>query len=289
MVKAPYNILANIKEEQDGSISAQVKNEFKLLTECGPISASEAGRHLAILGSIALSKNNESPNYYLANRAVIKRELDATPSKAGKQFYLNTKVTFKNQKTGTILGEIADENNGVIYSIEVSYQTIHPRIFAKIFKQFLNTTPIVNNVSPYQYRQGLANKSIHQDEISASYGPITANECEGHFENYPALPVAVICNLFAELGSSLLFHNYENELSNFVTKEATIYANRLVFSGEKLTFKGVKVEDRLDSSMLITSSAYVDDKKVAGAEFIMQGIYKDSAKEMVLETEEQFA
>lgn len=283
MVKSPYNILFNLKEETDGSISAQVNHEFTLPTECGPISASEAGRHLAILGSIALSMKSEKPSYYLAINANIKRETKTF--KVSKTFTLNTRVTVQNNRKGSVAGEIFDEEKELIYSIKVDYQVITPQLFSKIFKPYLNEFPIENTASPYKYRKGLSCISVREDAVNAEYGPVVPSECEGHFKNYPALPVAVICNLFAELGSSLLFHHFPSEYAKFITTEATIQANRLVFAGEKLTFSGQTLKKLSNQSMVISSAAYVDEQKVAGAKFVMQAINERDDKILVHESE----
>ena len=270
MVKLPYNILFDIREEMDGSMSAKVKNEFTLAGECGPINASEAGRHLAILGSIALSKEADSRYYYLAVQAKISRETHCVGTE--EIFNLQTTVISQDQRNGEVSGKIFDQNNSIIFSIIVKYQILSSPIFSKLFKSFFNTTKIDNKFSPYIKRKKLSGIKINKNEISATFGNILVDDCEGHFPDYPALPVAVICNLFAELGLNLYFDQFSNEFNQAIVTHATINAKRLVFSGEYLTLRGTKIQGKNDHKMVVQSKAYVEDEIVADAEFELCGV-----------------
>ncbi len=271
MVKAPYNILCELKKESDGSISAKVKNEFLLPDECGPIGAAEAGRHLSILGSIALSNTSDSENYYLAIQADIFRKTLST--NYVETFHLQSKVIFQDNRTGTVSGNIFDENNNVIYTINVKYQILRPSLFSKLFNSFANTIIIKNKINPYRNRKKLFDIIIVKDKISGVYGTVLSSECEGHFKDYPALPVAIICNSFTELGLKLFLHHYSNEFTKAVGTHANINANRLVFSGEYLTFRGeTKRNNKSDKTMIFYFEALVNNKKVADAEFEICGI-----------------
>ena len=270
MVKAPYNILFDIYEDVNGSVFAKVKNEFSLPGECGPINASEAGRHLAILGSIALSNKTDSQNYYLAVEAKMKRE---TLSVSHEEILdLEAKVIFQDKRTGEVSGKIFDNNSNVLFSIIVKYQILSVPLFSKFFKSYLNTTKIESAFSPYISRKKLTEITITKNEISATYGAVLVSDCEGHFEDYPALPVAIICNLFGELGLNLFFHHFSKKFTQAIVTLASINAKRLVFSGEHLTFQGAKVYSKSDREMVISSKALVGDEVVADAEFELYGI-----------------
>jgi hypothetical protein len=51
-VHAPYNILYDISPNTDNGLNAKVKNEYLLPNEGAPIGVAEAGRHMAIMGSM---------------------------------------------------------------------------------------------------------------------------------------------------------------------------------------------------------------------------------------------
>lgn len=271
MVKAPYNILYDLQTTHEGSITAKVKNEFSLPEEHGPISASEAGRHLAILGSIALSHKSEESNYYLAKEAEIKRQ--STSVGQSEVFYAQSTVISQNKRTGEVAGRILDKNHHEIYSIVVKYQIINTTLFAKLFRGFHNQEPIYNTTSPYQSRKELSEITITEDEITANYGTVLANECEGHFKDYPALPVAIICNSFTSLGLKLFLNTNAHKFTKAMATHALIKADRLVFSGEQLSFKGIiKHESQDNNTMTVYFEGLVNHKKVAEATFTILGV-----------------
>ena len=144
MVKKPYNILYDINEELDGSISGSVKNEFLYKDKWGPIGASEAGRHLAILGSMALANQTNSKKYYLAVHAKIKRN-NLTVQNIDT-LKLQSKVLTHNKRDGEITGDIYDANNQSIYTAIIKYKIFTPQVFLKLFGSFKSSVEIKNNI-----------------------------------------------------------------------------------------------------------------------------------------------
>ena len=279
MVREPYNIIFDYDEGSDGNTCGKVQNEYLYKNECGPVSCSEAGRHLAILGSIALSKNYETKNYYLATHADIKRVNDRTEHIE----FLNVraKVISNGKRYGEIFGEILDDNNQIIYQATIKYQILSQLIFSKLFHSFSYKKEIKNEISPYQKRRNLSDIVITHTEITGTYGTISPNECEGHFNDYPALPVAVIGNLFGELSIELFLFN-NPRFSKGIVVSANINAKRLVFHDEYLTFRGKVKSITSSTSMLIYCEAVVNDHAIADIEVEVVGKNTDNMQKNTL-------
>lgn len=269
MVKSPYNILYDLVKTSDVSVSCKVKNEFSLANEDGPISASEAGRHLAILGSIALSLTRDVPHYYLAVEAEITRSsLNSEPSHT---LYLEANISNQNERKGYTYGRLYNDAKTLIYEIKVTYKILSVPLFSKLFKTFHSPMDFKPSQQSYAVRKQLSNITIDNANILADYGTVLSEDCNGHFENYPALPVAIICGAFTELGLALFFNNPDNKYEKAIATHARISASRLVFADEALSFKGV-IQETTPQSITVYFEGIVAHKKVADATFKIEGV-----------------
>ncbi len=271
MVESPYNILQDIELLEDGSVAASVINEYQPKEEGGPIGGAEFGRHVAILGSIALAialKHNHS-HYFLAVRAIIKRQhtdvykmdkltLKATPLKLGK-------------RKGVIYGEMYGRNNEILNLADVEYLILEKHVFAKLYERHRKDSPVKNTFSPYIKRRSLSNILIDGSTGRAEYGTVLDHECEGHFKHFPALPVAIIGGLFGELGYSLFEHNVQ-DYGTIISPQTDIKAHGLIFSGEHLHFTGRIHKWISDKHIQIKAEAMVGEEIVADATFELKGI-----------------
>ncbi|WP_075344004.1 hypothetical protein [Tenacibaculum agarivorans] len=265
MVEFPYNLLFDFYVEGD-KISAKVQNEYVQGNEKGPVICSEAGRHLAILGSILLSQKKRTKNYYLATSAKITRQNLTT----GNTNILDVKaniITIDKRK-GAIEGTIFS-NNQIIYQATIEYQILQETIFSKLFNSHYYPTKIVNNISPYKQRRKLKDIRIQRDQITGVYGTISPSECEGHFENYPALPVAIVGNLLGEIGMEL-FLSKNSRFSKVIVLSADIKAKKLIFHGEYLTFRG-KLKSMNETTAQIYCEAVLNENVIATADFEVIG------------------
>jgi hypothetical protein len=270
MVKYPYNKLYDIRTNEDIS-EAKVNNEYSTEGEDGPVGVAEAGRHLAIFGSIHLAKefNFTTAAYFLATHAILKRsesnidDLDF--------LFLQVKTIYKEKRKAKIYGEIYSTRKELIFCVEIEYQIIQQAIFNKLFKRNLNTTISENEISPYIKRKALKNIIISNNNAKGDYGIVLAEECEGHFKNYPALPVAIIGNLLIDLGIKLFHNNTNNTFNNVKIIHTDIKALRLAFSGEEVYFSTNIKSIISENTINITGVAKVQDEIISTIEFKIKG------------------
>ncbi|KOH43425.1 hypothetical protein [Sunxiuqinia dokdonensis] len=277
MVESPYCILQDLKLEEDGSITAKVFNEYQPSDEGGPIAGAEFGRHIAILGSIALAnalQHNHS-HYFLAVRANIKREIQ--DAYRFDELKLYAKPMKLEKRKGKIYGEIYGRNNELVNTAKVDYMILEREVFSKVYERHKKENSYQNKVSPYIKRRHLTNIVIDGHTARAEFGTILKNECEGHFRDFPALPVALIGGLFGELGYQLFKHNLPG-FDTIISPRTDIKAHGLVFSGEHLHFAGRISQWISDEAILITAEALVGDDVVADVSFILKGVKQEKEK-----------
>lgn len=270
MVKEPYNILYDVDKTEDDLIVAKVDTEFIAADEIGPISCTESGRHLAILGSMALADKVDDANYYLAIGASMKRR-EGTFTESSDTYRLMTKVLDYDRKKGEVYGEVINDNDEVVYTATIQYSILKPAMFDRFFKAQRFDGTIENPVSPYIERRSFTDVVIEADSIEAMYGEIKPEDCEGHFHNYPALPVAIIANLFSEVAMRMFLHKFPN-FKKVCLLTADLEASRLAFHGESLKFRGKIISQGSDNSMTFRCEGIIDDKVVAFGQSDMIGL-----------------
>jgi len=271
MVEEPYNILQDLKLHDDGSITATVVNEYIDRDEGGPMGGAECGRHLAILGSIILAHNyhHKKRHYYLAVHALLIRKTDRVF--ADEELKLRATPTMMEKRKGAVLGEVVSTDNEVIFTAEVEYLIMSPAVFSKFYEKYRVDEPVHNQMSPYINRRHLSDITLNGARATGEFGVVSAIECEGHFRNYPALPVALIGNLFGELGFTLFKHNVPG-YRRIISPRTSIRAYRLAFSGEQVRFVGRISKCLSHDTIQVTAEAKVGDEIVSNVEFELRGV-----------------
>ncbi|MEN8121727.1 MAG: hypothetical protein ABFS35_15355 [Bacteroidota bacterium] len=233
-VKPPYFALSNMVMETNETLSAMVPVEQPMGNEYGIISAAEAGRHMAILGSCALSIKNPNPgrHYYLAVGAKVKKisNLDETGVLFGK-----ANVVHLDKRNGIVSTKLFTENGQLLFIIEVTYKIMQHNLFEKLFiqnKQNEPFIPIYN--SPYQKDHPLSEPIFTNNILKTSLGPLQPNECQGHFQNFPAVPVAILMHSLSKAAGQLLAHNMGNKSLSYIVERGVVKAENLAFAGSKI-------------------------------------------------------
>ncbi len=273
MVKAPYNVIYDICINSDDSVSGKIKNEYLSEQEGGPIGVSEAGRHLAILGSMALAKDYGFPDahYYLAIHATLDRH-SSQIKHADSYLALNVKTLLKEKRTATVTGEIRYPDGELIYTITIVYKVLSQSVFSKLFGQHKNSEKIQNTISPYINRKKLTSLVFEGDKVTGTYGEVLAKECEGHFLDYPALPVAIIGNLYVELAIKLFNKYTNNQFDKMIVLNTTINALRLAFSGEEVIFEHSIKEVLSADSVILSGVTKVRGEVISNTEIKLLGV-----------------
>lgn len=256
-VTKPYFALSNLNCSGE-YIYAEFTTELTEITEEGPISAAEVGRHMAILGSVVLAKENpkKERHHYLATDALIKR--CSSKSSTNHPLTCRAKMVSINRKKGVVEGEIFDHDGTVLYKIEVCYMILGHMIFERMFADHRVDTDFDPDYNPYTSDTQFTDLKLDVKSCKASIGIITKEDCPGHFNSYPALPVARMGTSMGKIGGIHFMHLNPSEKKKYFISSAELHAKQLVFTGEEIKFRTEIVDPNPEKGMTIKTIAYSD-------------------------------
>jgi 3-hydroxymyristoyl/3-hydroxydecanoyl-(acyl carrier protein) dehydratase len=245
-VRDPYFALQDVRERGPGHVTAGVPVEQPLGDETGPIAAAEAGRHLAILGLVAAARLNPrlSRHYYLAHRATLERVAAAGegPLEGVARAHLGGK------REATAETELRVAGGPTVYVMSAAYHVVPAPAFERLNaprRRELRREPRVDGGvafralrhNPYARPLALDVLQISNDAISATLGVLEAERCNGHFPQYPALPVAIVMGALSRLAGTLTLRRAGAEGARYRVDRAEVRADNLAFAGERLDFQ----------------------------------------------------
>lgn len=245
----PYYALKNLHQLTDTILQCEIAVENNGHKEHALISTAEAGRHLAILGSCVLAANNpvEARHFYLATAASLQRSadvayIDPAQYNCPARLICRAELLHLDKKSGSVATSIYTPDGLTIYELEVEYKVMTSELFGKLFKAVYqpNTDWAPN---PYAAPFPLKDVLYTDREFSASLGVIRKEQCVGHFDYYPALPVAVLSSALMDLAGTHLRHICGDENLKYAAQHATLKADRLAFAGEEVFVKSWLIDE----------------------------------------------
>lgn len=242
-VSKPYYALQQLQQLEDGKLQAEINVQNLTHGETTLISGSEAGRHLAILGSCALALENpvKTRHYYLANQAFISRGKHDEAILSAKPLHsinliLQAKVVFLDltKKCAKVDCSIRTQEGELIFHLEVAYQVLKEDLFQKLFRKGFIADYEPVSINPYTKTVDIEVTGFADGVLSGKLGVISAEQCVGHFDHYPALPIAILSGGLSKLAAMHLKIMFKNNDLKYALKRSTLSASRLAFAGEEV-------------------------------------------------------
>ncbi len=223
-VRPPYFALEHISLEGE-RFTAYAKAETPIALEPAPMSAAELGRHAAISGLslIALLQKDDDRRYYLAQKADCNYFKHEAPF--GSQVKFEAKPLEVDKRAARVSVQTS-VNGEAIAQFTISYTILTERTFERLFARYQKPTyPLP---SPYA---NLLSENFERGETWAETRiTIPAWACVGHFDNYPALPVAMLMSQLSYLAGQVMGQPY------FVPK-GLVEANDLCWADKEVIFR----------------------------------------------------
>ena len=229
-VRPPYFAL------QDGAregrfLHATAVAESPPFLERGPMPAAEVGRHAAIAGLLhaALEQRDDARRYYLAREATC--VYVPNPSSYGAPVSFRTEVLDLDRRSAHVRTE-AHTDEGPLAQIELRYAILTEPAFERLFrhramKTFATPSPFGRLLTEaYEH---------HGDIVSQTIPSIPVASCTGHFDGFPAMPVAVLMGQLAFLAGRL-FDDDRGAPAPFRVTRGEIAADDLAWAGEPARF-----------------------------------------------------
>ncbi|TAJ12659.1 hypothetical protein DMA11_11695 [Marinilabiliaceae bacterium JC017] len=256
-VTEPYFALRDVKADNE-VVTALVSQELDSKDETRGMSLAEAGRHLAILGSLAVANVNpkKEKHYYLASKATLERKDDNAYD--DKEYKGKMTTLSFNRKKAIAQGHLSTLDGKIVYTIIVEYSVLTASLFERMFRLHKQETPkdLFNN--PYTQGIDIYDLTTSSTYCSGSLGAIDKKVCVGHFDNYPALPVARISQALVSLAGYNYNANRGKVNETYCVKKVVMDAVSFVFADEVLN---------IDSTLITSDSAtsdYYDTNGVIG-------------------------
>lgn len=231
-VRSPYFQLTDLQPFGEAGVRAYVLFESPRGIESDALASAEVGRHLAILGSCALAHNNPKPgrHYYLATEALLLRH--PTPSLDVSEPVM---VSARPDGPDHAVVELATQRGELSSTLRCKYQVLPERVFARLFKNHRLEGATSDRATRSPYATAVKLEPLRSDTASAAslLGAVTPAMCLGHFDEFPAMPVAILMDGLHRLACR---HAAAEVHPHLRLVSAEVRAERLAFAGESVEF-----------------------------------------------------
>jgi len=273
-VRPPYFALTDISAA-GVELQATTVAESPAFQERGPMPAAELGRHAAIVGlSIAaFQQDDEDRRYYLARRAECLYQPNPAPYGTPVRFTGHLLDLDKRKARAAI---IATASGAPLASFEVDYTVLTDSAFQRLFRIRSRLTP--HTPSPYG---SLLSTAWHGTTEYAEQvvEELPTSACVGHFDGYPALPVAVLMGQLSYLAGRLHDVPYR-------VVRGQVEASDLVWAGERAHFRvtrdGVSEDLGTLGSHRYRCEAWAGDRSVAAMTLWLSSVDEAVGNEVFL-------
>lgn len=260
-VLPPYYALHDVAIDDRGDVTARAMIEQPLGAEIGPVSGAEAGRHLAIIGSLAAALENtaEGRHHYLATDAEVRRA-KKVPEDA-TELVLRAHGSILDKRTAHAMVTAEAENGKRVCSLSCYYAIVEYDTMRFFFADHLRETP-AGEANPFLELIEPEQVDIAGGHIEVDLGTVAAATCAGHFDGLPAMPVAyLMSNVTSAAGRLLRKQSGDDEL-RFSIAEGSVRADGLAFAGEQVRLTGEHQGTRYGNEWVYMEAFSTDDKRV---------------------------
>jgi hypothetical protein len=257
-IQRPYFAFERLWQDGNslvGDFSAEQPRSY----EAGPVASGELGRHLAILGSCTAVALHDGPEaYYLATKAQFTRKY-VNPASNHEIYSASAQVMNIDKRTLNISAQAWGSE--AIAELKCEYVILSPSLFKRSFKHYASEYCPSPIESPYQHAIALHGLDYHDCGLNAYAGPLSPDQCAGHFSFYPCWPVAIIAQTGSQVTGEFLRENFGKDV-RFHVRSTKLSAEKLVGAGTILKFSIEITEDNFPVLGTVTR-VYRDDEEVA--------------------------
>ncbi len=258
-VSEPYYALDALVSEPDGSLSSRIPIQQDLFYEPLPISSSEAGRHLAVLGSCvcALHNPDKIKHYYLAASANATRK-NFDFNRDEPEYFLGYARCIKVDNRSAQAVTVLKYPDGTIFSeIVINYHVLDHRLFERIHQERL-IVPETILYNPYISEHPVNYTPISDKQIFGVIENVRVIDCAGHFPGLPAVPIAILFKVLVKLAIVLMQRRIGNPNAVFCVRECTTEAKNLAFPGEEIDVNARFIHTDEKNQHFVKVSAYTN-------------------------------
>jgi hypothetical protein len=211
--------------------------------EAGPIAAAEAGRHLALAGALAAASlfPDAGRRFYLARTGRLDRGAGAELAVTGEPLVAHAEAVLEGPRLARIDARLETESGIVTHTLELEHQILAVGVFERIFASQRRVTPQAV-ATPYRRELPLDFGDVDATGALARMS-IGAADCAGHFDGFPAVPVAVLMHALSRVAGRAFRSPGGGCPGRYWVGRADIGADRLAFAGEELSLHARRLAD----------------------------------------------
>jgi len=252
-VRPPYFALRELRVE-DEEFCAVAAAEQPPGLEAGPMQAAEISRHAAIAGlcAAALAQGDPQRRYYLAQQATYlgtpssdrSSSEGSSPLPYGTPLELRARLLELNKRQAQARIRVRAAGQEVA-ALEVLYTVLPDNAFARLFRS-RHRPGFGRQPQPQLAPLPPGQLSREGGRLIQQVGRVPESACAGHFEGYPAMPVALLMGQLARLAGQALEGPFRvaqarvqardfcwaDESARFMVEPATLAASQVVFHCE---------------------------------------------------------
>ena len=254
-VRPPYVALRDLDSAGPGSLVATVEPEQASDVEVGPLTAAEAGRHLATLGALAAASvnPNEGQHYYLARQWSLQRH-DAVPDVSRPARRLLASAAADCERTGSAnAGAALHAADGTtLFSLEIDYQVVPARLFERVYRSRRDAGDGVAALRPHATPAPFEILCRNERGVDARVDVAPAR-CAGHYPRFPAVPLATLVEAASRAAGSVMQSRLRRPDLRYAVCAVDVESDDLAFAGEPVDLR-VRYVRRADRSRFFTGS-----------------------------------
>jgi predicted thioesterase len=232
-IRPPYFALSDIILQEAG-LGATAQAETSTGYEVAPMSAAEFGRHASIAGSCcaAGAQADSRRRYYLAQQAEVSFYAHEAPF--GTRIRFRSRLLERDKRRARTWIE-ADIDGRLVGTCDVVFTILTSETFQRLFGWRRQET--FNTPNPYtRLLDGQLTRGANR--ISMVIPRLPASACAGHFDDFPALPVATLTGYMGDLAGRIL----TDSPVPYRVVRASLEARDLSWAGERVEFNVERVQ-----------------------------------------------
>jgi hypothetical protein len=221
-VRSPYFALRDTSWHR-GEFSALANAEFPASLEAGPMNAAERGRHGAIAGlcALAMSQPDSARRYYLAQKAHYRGYFSHASYGASIRFSARVEELSKRSGRATVSATVLGSAERLM-DLSVEYLVLPEPTFERLFREHRQATPSGQQLAlPHAVCSAPGVRTISS---------LPASLCLGHFDGFPALPLAILIWELTQMAGEMF-------ASPYWIPEAQLSADSLCWAGRPVRFE----------------------------------------------------
>lgn len=226
-VRPPYFALRNTRLE-NGLFVAEASAELPQGLALGPMRPGDLSRHGAIAGlcALAVQQNDDQRRYYLATEATFTGYPSGAPYGSSLRFEAEVTEFGKRGAKASITAYAYQER---VATLGVSYTILNALLFERLHAHRRQPTP------PVALEPVVVEGVVWQGNTGIYRVPeLPVRMCAGHFDDFPAAPVALLMDQLAQIAERFVDH------PSYIAF-GEVSATRLCWAGDEVVLSMTKL------------------------------------------------